>query len=509
MDSISENSEHSELRQSLERLLQTDFQALQADIGQLQARIEALEALSSPLPEDIQCLRESVQELALKSEQMGQAIHMLQDSLSDPPQAAGIVRLGLASALHKEIQTQTAHYSDIIAPVISPAISNQIRNARPEMIAALYPIIGQTISKAIAEAMQDLRRRIDANMKRGLNIRQRLYRVQARLRGVPAADLVLRESLDYRVRHVFLIHRQTGLLIQQLSGGEAAQDTDIFSAMLTAIRDFARDTFGSSDEDLEEIQYGESHILLRNGLYSYLAVVMDGVQPEGYAALMLDTVHQVNLKYGEELSRFSGDMSEIHDYQAELAPLFNPSPQALESASAQAALSRGQKIAVGSAIAAAVILLALAVFACIFTTRLLPVAFPGPTQTAAPTFTHTPTQVPPTHTPTPTLPPTATLIPTLTPTAAPTPTLPPTATIQAPLLSTTTGNIWARLEPEPSSQFFQSAVQIDTPVEILAIYGKWVKIAWQTGGSLQQGWIPAEWVALPEAIPAQIITPEQ
>jgi hypothetical protein len=503
MESTPENIDNSELRQSLEHLLQTDFLALHEDIKQLRLRIHNLETLSNPLPEDIHHLEESIQELMIKSDQIEHTISLLQNNLTEPQQVTDLVRLGLSSALQKEINTKTTHYSEIIAPIISPAISNQIRNARPEMIAALYPIIGQTINKAISEAMQDLRRRIDANLKRNLNFSQRIYRFQARMKGISTNDLILRESLDYKITYAFLIHRETGLLIKQVSSTEEAQDMDIFSAMLTAIRDFAHDAFGSSEEELEEIQYGTSHILLRNGLYSYLAVVIGGVQPSGYASLMLNTIHQINMKYGEELSHFSGEMGHLHDYREDLLPLFHPSSQEPENISSQETLSHGQKVAIGSGIIGVLLLIALTIFACVFTIRLLPVAFPAPTQT----FTPFPTQIPPTVTLLPTHSPTMTLTPTSTPTMTFTPTLSPSPTIQDLPKGIMTGNVWVRLDPIPSSKFNPSVVLINTPVEIIAIYDKWAKISWNTEFGHEEGWVPALWIALPKNIPSQIITP--
>ena len=50
----------------------------------------------------------------------------------------------------------------MIAPVLGDAIRLKIRDARDEMIEALYPIIGQTVVRAVSEAMRDLARAVDA-----------------------------------------------------------------------------------------------------------------------------------------------------------------------------------------------------------------------------------------------------------------------------------------------------------------------------------------------------------
>jgi hypothetical protein len=491
-----------ELRQSLEQLLETDFSVLHDELNQMQTQIRALESLTDPFPQDIQGLRDSLQNLMEKSQEIEQQIFLLQKNLTEPDQVKELMQLGLTSAFHAEIQKDAPRYSEIIAPVISPAISHQIRNARPEMIAALYPIIGQTISKAISEAMQDLRRRIDANLKRNLNIRQRMYRLTARFRGVSASDLILRESLDYRITHVFLIHRETGLLLKQVSNSEEAQDMDIFSAMLTAIRDFARDTFGSKDEDLEEIQYGAAHILLKNGLYAYLAVVVEGVQPSGFAGLMQQIIHQINLNYGDELRQFSGEMNDLHDFREDLLVLLNPSSHDLEDVFLQETLSSNQKTLLGWSIAGFLLLITLSIFACVFTIRLMPVAFPAPTQTFTPVILPTLTNTPsPTLTLTPT--PTQTVTPTLTVSPIPSPTLQKSPT------GIMLGNVWVRLNPSATSRFNPVVIVINTPVEILAIYDKWVKISWDTEFGYEEGWVPSIWVSLPKDIPKQIITPSK
>ena len=65
--------------------------------------------------------------------------------------------------------------------------------------------------------------------------------------GKSFAEVVLLNTLVYRVEQVFLIHAQTGLLLQHVvADAVTAQDADMVSGMLTAIRDFARDSFGGT-----------------------------------------------------------------------------------------------------------------------------------------------------------------------------------------------------------------------------------------------------------------------
>ena len=118
----------------------------------------------------------------------------------------------------------------IIAPVMGDAIRRKIRDARDEMIEALYPIIGQAVVRAVSEAIRDLARTIDARMRTTFNLRTIWRRLQARVSGVSGAEMALRESLPFEVAEVFLIHRETGLLLWHVSRDPTPRPIPISSA---------------------------------------------------------------------------------------------------------------------------------------------------------------------------------------------------------------------------------------------------------------------------------------
>jgi hypothetical protein len=90
----------------------------------------------------------------------------------------------------------------MIAPVLGDAIRRRIRDARDEMVEALYPIIGQTVVRAVSEAIRDLARTIDAQMRTSFSPRVIWRRLQARVSGISSAEMALRESLPFEVAEV-------------------------------------------------------------------------------------------------------------------------------------------------------------------------------------------------------------------------------------------------------------------------------------------------------------------
>jgi hypothetical protein len=199
----------------------------------------------------------------------------------------------IADILEEQIAQSGDKVAQAIAPVIGEAIRRQVYSAREDIIDALYPVIGQTVNKAMTEAVQELARTIDTRVREGFQPSQNLIRRgSARLRGVSAAEYNLRQFLPYTIREIFLIQRESGLLIHHLSSDAVvAQNRDLVSGMLTAIRDFAREAFGRGESgELGSIEYESLHIILQAGGAAYLAVVLDGTEPPGFREQMREAL---------------------------------------------------------------------------------------------------------------------------------------------------------------------------------------------------------------------------
>jgi hypothetical protein len=114
----------------------------------------------------------------------------------------------------------------------------------------------------------------------------------------------LRELLPFVVTDVLWIHRETGLLLYHLTSDfSVTSDLDLFSGMLTAIRDFSQDTLGGDEEGgLGEITYSDQHILIETGRHSYLAAIVNGVPPPGFKEAMREAIDAIENAQAE-LSR--------------------------------------------------------------------------------------------------------------------------------------------------------------------------------------------------------------
>jgi hypothetical protein len=388
----------------------------------------------------------------------------------------------------------------IIAPVLGDAIRRKIRDARDEMVEALYPVIGQAVVRAVSEAVRDLVRTMDARVRTSFSPRALWWRLRARLGGVSDAEIALRESLPFEVVEVFLIHRETGLLLRYVSRErEASPDSDLISGMLTAIRDFAQETFGRGEEGgLDEIQYGERCILLEAARHAYLAVVVDGVEPPGFRAEMRERIVEVEHAYEVVLRQYDGDATPLNPVEESLRSLMATSPPR--------ELSRAQRLVLAGAVGFIAICVAGAGLAGGWAWRTVR-STPTPAFVAvepSPTSTATPSPIP-SATATTAPSPTYTLSPSPTNTPSPTPTFTPTP---SPVIGLMTGSVWLRDGPSADSARVGMILQRGQSIEILALLGDWCRVRWAPETQVEVvGWVPLEWVGTTAPIPSRIVTP--
>lgn len=234
-------------------------------------------------------------------------LRALQTRLDDPVRHARDVSRVLPAAV--ELRTNDPHLKRALAPTIEDAISSSVRrNPRP-LADALFPIMGPAIRKAIAATLGGMLESLNTTLEHSLSWRSLRWRLDARRTGKSFAEIVLLNTLVYRVEQVFLVHRPSGLLLQHVTApGTSVQDGDLVSGMLTAIRDFARDSFDvADDEGLQTLKVGDLSVWIEQGPHAFVAAVIRGTAPFDLRATLQQAVEGVHAQYFDQLESFGGD----------------------------------------------------------------------------------------------------------------------------------------------------------------------------------------------------------
>ena len=183
-----------------------------------------------------------------------------------------------------------------LASPVAAALGSAVRDNRASIVDALFPVIGPIIRKAIAEALRGLMSDLNRVLEYGFSPRGIRWRIEAWRSGVPFAQIVLRHTLRYGIDHVFLIERDSGLVLhRQSSPGLPDLDADAIAGMLTAIGEFVRDSVGRDGGDsLEAARVGDHLLWVLDGPRASLACFITGVPPNSLRAVLSDRLEQIH-----------------------------------------------------------------------------------------------------------------------------------------------------------------------------------------------------------------------
>jgi outer membrane protein OmpA-like peptidoglycan-associated protein len=206
---------------------------------------------------------------------------------------------------------QDDELTDALAPTVASALNRSIRKNPQPLADALFPVMGPAIRKAISTALSGMIQSFNQTLSHSMSIRGLRWRLEALRTGKSFAEVVMLHTLLYSVEQVFLIHKETGLLLKHVTAGTVpVQDADMVSGMLTAIQDFVHDSFDSRKADqLDSLRVGELTVWIERGPLAVLAGVIRGNAPKEVRSIFSETLERIHLQYGGALKSFQGDAS--------------------------------------------------------------------------------------------------------------------------------------------------------------------------------------------------------
>ena len=202
-------------------------------------------------------------------------------------------------------------FTRALTPPVERAITASVRNNPGPLADALFPVMGPAIRKAVAAALSSMVDGLNRTLEHSLSWRSLVWRVEALRTGKSFGEVMLLHTLVFRVEQVFLIDRTTGLLLHHVTEGPGeVRDADLISGMLTAIRDFVKDSFSVTDGDsLEGLRVGELSVWIEQGPRAIIAAVVRGAAPRTYRTTLQAALERIHLELADDLAQFKGDTS--------------------------------------------------------------------------------------------------------------------------------------------------------------------------------------------------------
>ncbi len=219
-------------------------------------------------------------------------------------------------------EAEHQNVSKSMVEVTERAIDYSVRRDPEPLSSALFPIIGTAIRKALNKMLNDMMVAMNNSLQNVFSLKRIQWRYESWKTGVPYLEIILKNTLQYQVEHVFLIHAKTGILLHSVSRkGSTTADNDMMASMLTAVQSYIRDSLSlDKAETVNGISVGEYTILVEEGPRAILALVIKGIPDGNVRNVMQDTLENIHLRLAKPLEKFNGNTDVFVKEEALLTP---------------------------------------------------------------------------------------------------------------------------------------------------------------------------------------------
>jgi OOP family OmpA-OmpF porin len=240
----------------------------------------------------------------------------LKQDLNDPEAFSMRLAAVITEAISLRSQRDQS-LAEVLAPTLDSTIKASIASDPEALAESLYPVMGPAIRKSIAETLSQMLENMNQLLEQSLSPKSLGWRFNAWRTGRSYAEIVLINSLEYQVEQVFLIHRETSLLIQHRVADMAiSKDPDMVSSMLSAIQDYMLDSFTVGEGDgLNAMSLGDFQVIIEAGPRALIAAVVRGKPPENLRNTFKVALEDVHKRARSRLQNYSGDPDDYQDLE--------------------------------------------------------------------------------------------------------------------------------------------------------------------------------------------------
>ncbi|MGH1537793.1 MAG: OmpA family protein [Gammaproteobacteria bacterium] len=215
---------------------------------------------------------------------------------------------------------QDESVSQALVPSIEDAISISAKRHPKRLANALFPVIGPAIRESVAETVGAMMQQVNQLLENSLSARSIKWRINAFRTNRSFAEVMLSETVLYQVEQVFLIHRESSLLINHLTSADAiVKDPDMVSGMLTVVTDFVKDSFVvDKQQNVKSIKFGQLNLLFEAGPHAIIVAAVRGLIPADLQITIREQLEELHRLYGNKLEVYDGNAEQFPDTYMQL-----------------------------------------------------------------------------------------------------------------------------------------------------------------------------------------------
>jgi hypothetical protein len=188
-----------------------------------------------------------------------------------------------APVIEQHLDERVSHiqnnFKQTFGKQVNKLVEQKLEASKEELLNLLYPMIGSMVKKFISYQFQLLQESIEEQIQSTRSFfspKNMVRRVKVMLFGISEEDQLLLDLGKITVEEVYVIQKDSGLLIGSYSKNET-MNQDMVAGMITALKAFAEDAFQRQHEELEMIEWGGYNIVIQNVYSYYFAAAVSGL----------------------------------------------------------------------------------------------------------------------------------------------------------------------------------------------------------------------------------------
>jgi len=190
---------------------------------------------------------------------------------------------------------------------LSRPIKNGVKRAfsdnKQSIVDSMLPIMGQLIRKTVTNSIKQFVADINRTLELRFSLKSMKWRWDAKKAGITFAEMVFQKTISYRVKELFVINRESGLLIHHVGDNTTLLDNNAISGMLTVIQDFIADSIQTSETGLLSATIGDASYIVSSGPNAYLASIVKGSATERLKEKSQELIENIHADFSELLSQ--------------------------------------------------------------------------------------------------------------------------------------------------------------------------------------------------------------
>ena len=232
-------------------------------------------------------------------------LHHVKKRLDDPTLRALEISRVLPEAIAHRV-SRDKKLSKALHPVIEDSVDSYLRTHSQAISEAIVPVMGESLKTALYIKVRKRLEAVNDFFVRNFSLKGIKWRLES-FRSKKSIDEIIHfHTLRYRVEQVFIIHRDTGKVLQHVSEfkDEAIEEASMFSETLKAIQSSAAH---ENDPSVNTLQLGNHTVWVEQGNNLMLAGVIRGTPSYELRQVFKKTLNKIEDDYREEIRNFDED----------------------------------------------------------------------------------------------------------------------------------------------------------------------------------------------------------